>query len=515
MVTRFLSYRIALAAGSTATLNGLRCGMADDQNGHRLGLPGPPRNGSETRWLRRLCLALIAVMGLFCAVAEAQAPAPRPTGNVAMLVDLDGAVGPASVRHIATAIRDAQQDRSVEVIILRMNTPGGLVTSMREMIAAIIASRVPVVGYVAPSGARAASAGTYILYATNIAAMAPGTNVGAATPISLGMPGLPGGEAEKKDGKKDQDEMPADAGKAKAVNDAVAFIRSLAELRGRNVKWAEEAVRKAVSISAKEALRLGVIDLIADDVEDLLGAIDGFKVKIGKTEQTLATKGLTVKPVEPDTLTDILSIITDPNVALILMMVGVYGLIFEFATPGSFGPGIVGAICLVLGLYALNQLPFNYTGLALLLIGIAFMIAEAFTPTFGVLGVGGLVAFVLGAAFLFDSDVPAFRLSWTVIGGLAVASGLLLTVLLGYVWRMMRRPVAGGELGLVGRTATVIDWSGTTGHVFVHGERWAARSHEPLSAGQSVVVLRLDGLTLVVAQRAPAASADEPQDQGA
>jgi membrane-bound serine protease (ClpP class) len=466
--------------------------------------------------MRLMAIAVIGLVGALGAFgALAQDTAAEPTGGVALLVDLDGAVGPASVRHIATAIRQAQQDRATELIILRMNTPGGLVTSMREMIAAIIASRVPVIGYVAPSGARAASAGTYILYATNIAAMAPGTNVGAATPISLGLPGLPDEAPEKKEAKKDADETPADAGKAKAVNDAVAFIRSLAELRGRNVKWAEEAVRKAVSISAGDALKLGVIDVIADDVENLLAAVDGFKVKIGKTEQTLSSKGLTVKQVEPDTLTEILGIITDPNVALILMMIGIYGLIFEFATPGHFGPGIVGAICLVLGLYALNQLPFNYAGLALLLIGIACMIAEAFTPTFGLLGVGGLVAFVLGAAFLFDSDVPAFRPSWTVIGGLAIASGLLLTVLLGYVWRTLRRPVAGGELGLVGRTAHVMDWSGTTGHVFVHGERWAARSHEPLSVGQAVEVRRLDGLTLIVTAGAPKASSEQPQDQGA
>lgn len=452
--------------------------------------------------LRRLCLAAIGLAGLAGMAADAQAPIDPPAGK-ALLVDIDGAIGPATVRHVSTAIGAAQQGRAAEVIILRMNTPGGLVTSMRELIAAIIASRVPVIGYVAPSGARAASAGTYVLYATNIAAMAPGTNVGAATPISLGVPGLPGGESEKKKDEggsdKDKDATPADAGQAKAVNDAVAFIRSLAELRGRNVEWAEEAVRKAVSISAAEALRLGVIDLIADDTQELLDKIDGLKVKIGKTEQTLATKGLAVEQVEPDTLTQILQIITDPNIALILLMIGIYGLIFEFATPGSVGPGVVGAVCLVLGLYALNQLPYNYAGLALVLIGIVCMIAEAFTPTFGVLGVGGLVAFVLGAAFLFDTDVPAFQLSWTVIAGTAATSALMLTVLLGYVWRTLRRPVAGGEMGLVGRTARVIDWAGTSGHVWVHGERWAARAQEPLSEGQSVHVLRLEGLTLVVA----------------
>jgi len=492
--------------------------MARDWNGWRSGLRARHAQGRPlSRRFQAACLSLIAAAGLMAAAnAFGEDAAVPPSRGVALLVDVDGAIGPASVRHVASAIHEAQQDGANELIILRMNTPGGLVTSMREMIAAIIASRVPVVGYVAPSGARAASAGTYILYATNIAAMAPGTNVGAATPISLGVPGLPGGESEEKKGRKDADEMPADAHKAKAVNDAVAFIRSLAELRGRNVKWAEAAVRKAVSISANEALRLGVIDVIADDIDNLLAAIDGFKVKIGKTEQTLVTKGLTVKPVEPDALTGLLNIITDPNVALILMMIGIYGIIFEFfAAPGTFGPGVAGAVCLVLGLYALNQLPFNYAGLALLLIGVACMVLEAFTPSFGVLGIGGLVAFVLGAAFLIDTDVPAFQLSWTVIAGTAIASGLVLTVLLGYLWRAMRRPVAGGELGLVGREARVMDWSGTAGHVFVHGERWAARSPEPLNEGQSVRVLRLDGLTLVVAADASAKPLAQPQDQGA
>ncbi len=469
--------------------------MAGDRNLLRIGpAVSPHRWSRHVRWLWLLLIgAGVGIGGV--AFGEDRAAVLPPRG-VALLVDIDGAIGPASVRHVATAIREAQQDRANELIILRLNTPGGLVTSMREMIAAIIASRVPVVGYVAPSGARAASAGTYILYATNIAAMAPGTNVGAATPISLGVPGLPDSEPGKK--KDTGDGVPQDTHEAKAVNDAVAFIRSLAELRGRNVRWAEAAVRQAMSISAVEALKLGVIDLIADDVEELLKGIDGRKVKIGKTEQTLSTAGLTVKTVEPGTLTEILKIITDPNIALILMMIGVYGLIFEFATPGSFGPGVVGAVCLVLGLYALNQLPFNYAGLALLLIGIVCMVAEAFTPTFGILGFGGLVAFVLGAAFLIDTDVPAFQLSWLVIGGTAAASALLLTLLLGYVWRMMRRPIAGGELGLVGRTARVLDWSGTAGHVFVHGERWAAQSREPLQEGQSVRVERLDGLTLIV-----------------
>jgi len=492
--------------------------MAHDSNGRRVPLLTVSR-GIGARMLWRLCQLSFVVIGaatLFGGpVANGQEPAPQRARGVAVLVDVDGAIGPASARHVESAIAEAQ-DRAAEVIILRMNTPGGLVTSMREMISAIIASRVPVVGYVAPSGGRAASAGTYILYATNIAAMAPGTNVGAATPITMGLPGLPEMDSKKKkeNGEPDETAAPHDPAKAKSVNDAVAFIRSLAELRGRNVEWAEDAVRKAVSISANEALRLGVIDLIAADVDALLGDLDGRKVVIGGREETLATKGLAVERVEPDALTELLKIITDPNVALILLMIGVYGLIFEFATPGSIGPGVVGAVCLVLGLYALNQLPFNYAGLALLLIGVVCMVAEAFTPTFGVLGFGGLVAFVLGSAFLIDTDVPAFQLSWTVIAGTAIASGLVLTLLLGYVWRAMRRPISGGVMEVVGSVAKVMDWHGLKGHVLIHGERWDARSQERLKKNQSVQVLRMDGLTLVVSAMPAEASVQQSQEQG-
>ena len=472
-----------------------------------------------------VCILSIGVAGLVAGrEAGAQEPATEPARRVAVLIDVDGAIGPASVRHVETAIAGAEE-RSAELVILQLDTPGGLVTSMREMVAAIIASRVPVVGYVAPSGARAASAGTFIIYATHMAAMAPGTNIGAATPITMGMPGLPENDpSKKKDAEKSEEEKsseekaepisPKDPAKAKAVNDAVAFIRSLAELRDRNVEWAEEAVRKASSISAKEALRLGVIDVIAPDVDKLLGEIDGRQVNVVGKDETLATKGLAVERVEPDTLTEILNIITDPNIALILLMIGVYGLIFEFATPGSIGPGVIGAICLVLGLYALNQRPFNYTGLALVLIGVVCMVAEAFTPTFGILGIGGLIAFMLGAAFLIDTDVPEFQLSWPVIGGTALASGLILIVLLGYVLRTMRRPISGGLGGVVGNVAKVMDWSGSTGHVWVHGERWEARSNEQLEVDQEVRVVRIDGLTLVVSPVLAEPSPQQSQEQG-
>ena len=320
-----------------------------------------------------------------------------------MTVEIDGAIGPASVRQLKEGLATAVA-RNAEVVILQIDTPGGLVTSMREMIADILASPVPVVGYVAPAGGHAASAGTYILYATHVAAMAPGTNLGAATPVGLGgLPSLPGGSdnnnGEGKD-KKDAAASPSDdAMTAKVTNDAVALIRSLAELRGRNADWAEKAVREAASLSAKAALQQHVIEIIARDKAELLQMIDGRMVEVAGKKEVLATKDLTVETLEPGWLIRLLAIITDPNVAVILMLVGVYGLVFEFSSPGMVAPGVVGTMSLLLGLYALDLLPINYAGLALMLLGIAFLVMEVFNPTV-VLGLGGVMAFLLGAAML-------------------------------------------------------------------------------------------------------------------
>lgn len=444
--------------------------------------------------------------------------------RVALLAAIEGPIGPATVRQVEKAIEIAAERRA-EVLILRLDTPGGLADSMREIIIAILASRTPVVGFVAPPGAHAASAGTYILYATHVAAMAPGTNLGAATPVQIGgLPGLPSPKDEKPaadkgagtdgpQGAKPEEATPpplADPMSAKMTNDAVAFIRSLAEMRGRNADWAEQAVREAASLSASEARKRNVIDLVAADPATLLAAIDGRKVEVGGVERTLATTGLAIEPVEPGVLTRLLGVLSNPNVAFLLMIIGVYGLIFDVSSPGTFAPGVIGAICLVLGLYALNQLPLDYAGLALVLLGIAFMVAEAFTLGSGALGIGGLAAFVIGAAMLIDTEDPAYRISWWVIGGTAAFSGALLILLLGYALRAQRLRPSSGVARLIGAEARVLDWSDGTGHVWAEGERWQARGDTELTEGAPARIRKIDGITLVVEP-----SAGGARDEGA
>jgi membrane-bound serine protease (ClpP class) len=288
-----------------------------------------------------------------------------------------------------------------------------------------------------------------------------------------------------------------DALTAKMTNDAVAFIRSLAELRHRNADWAEEAVREAASLSSQAALDRGVINLVADTPEELLARIDGREVQVIGEHRRLATLNLPIRPSEPSWLIRLLAVLTDPNVAFILMIVGVYGLIFEFSSPGAIAPGVIGAICLVLGLYALNMLPVDYTGLALLLLGIAFLVAEAFNPTM-VLGLGGLIAFLLGTMMLIDTDAPEFQLSWTVIAAAMIASIGLLSLTVGYVWRARRSPVRTGAPAMLGQPAEVLDWSGQEGHVFALGERWQARASRTLAPGEHVEIMRVEGLILEV-----------------
>ncbi|WP_425284095.1 NfeD family protein [Hyphomicrobium facile] len=435
--------------------------------------------------------------------------------KLALEIDIDGAIGPATARHVKEALVTADERRA-EVVILRLNTPGGLVTSMREIIADVLASPIPVIGYVAPSGAHAASAGTYILYATHVAAMAPGTNLGAATPVEIGapMPGLPAQPDTQPDrgdqGGSDKGATPApsqDAMTAKMTNDAVAFIRSLAELRGRNADWAEKAVREAASLSANAALQAGVIDVVAADPTELLAKIDGRTVAVtGGASEHLATRGLTVETLQPGWLIRLLSVITDPNVAVILLLVGIYGLIFEFTSPGAVAPGVVGTIALLLGLYALNLLPIDYAGLALMLLGLTFLIVEAFNPTV-ILGLGGLAAFLLGTAMLFKVEAPGFHLSPAVV---ALASVLVfaLVVFVGRaLWRARRRPPRVGGEAMHGLPAKVLDWRAGEGHVRANGERWQARGDETFAPGETVEVATVSGLTLIVRRRADAAAA--------
>jgi membrane-bound serine protease (ClpP class) len=450
--------------------------------------------------------ALLAVLALAAGLAsggQAQAPAPP---NAALVIELNGVIGVAAASYVARGIEQART-HNAQLVILRMDTPGGLVSATRDIIGSILGSKVPVAVYVAPSGARAASAGTYIVYASHIAAMAPGTHIGAATPVSLGgPPGMPGSpepkEAPKGDSK-DEDKGPATAAERKSLNDAIAYLRTLAQLRGRNADFAEQAVRTAATMTAREALDAKVVEIIADSVNELLAATDGRSVTIDGEPRKLATKGAAFETLSPDWRTRAIAVVTDPNVAYLLLLIGFYGILFEIWNPGFVFPGVVGGICLLMALAALAVLPVNYAGLALIALGIALMIAEIFTPGVLVLGIGGVVAFIVGSIFLFDpGDVTfSFGVSWPAIAAATLSTAAFMFLVLGLALRARQRPVVTGIEEMVGSTGHVIDWSGERGRVHVHGEAWQARAAPGLpapAAGVKIRVIALDGLTAVV-----------------
>jgi membrane-bound serine protease (ClpP class) len=467
---------------------------------------------SGRRSAGRSCLA---VLGLAALCLESMPGRASSQPAAVALLEIEGPIGPATVDYVERSFAKAVE-QGMDLILLRMDTPGGLADSMRVIIKEILASPVPVVSYVAPAGAHAASAGTYILYASHVAAMAPGTNLGAATPVQIGGGGFQPGRSpeEQKDGQDggarkngaggagdqaENDQPKPTAGmEDKIVNDAVAYIRSLAQLRGRNVEWAERAVREAASLSAREALELNVIDLVASDLKELLEKLDGRPIELDGGELILDTDEHNVVRFEPDWRTELLSIVTDPNVAYILMLIGIYGIILEFYNPGMMLPGVIGAISLVLALYAFQVLPVNYAGLALIGLGIAMMAGEMLMPSFGALGIGGIIAFVVGSIMLIDIEAPGYGISWQLIGGVALAAASMLLVLMTMFARSRQRPVVTGQEEMVGSRARVIEWQGGDGRVRVHGEIWHARGPAGLRPDQEVRVIGIDGLTVEV-----------------
>ncbi|MGM0554463.1 MAG: NfeD family protein [Pseudomonadota bacterium] len=490
---------------------------------------------AATRFARRLLWGLCVLLGAAWLAASAQDTGARQ----GILLTVDGAIGPASGDYIRRGI-EAAEEQAAELVVLMLDTPGGLDSSMRSINKNILRSSVPVVTYVHPAGGRAASAGTYILYGSHVAAMTPATNLGSATPVQMGGGGLPGmdpperdepdgadedsdtndessgeanageiGETEAADAapadadaangdaaEADEPRRGADAMERKVLEDAVSYIRGLAERYDRNADWAEEAVREGSNLTARVALEQNVIDFVADNLDDLLGQLDGHTVRMQDGERTLATEGLEIVRMDPDWRTRLLAVITNPNIAYILMLIGIYGIIFELANPGAIYPGVIGSIALILAFFALQVMPVNYAGLALMLLGMVFMVAEAFVPSFGALGIGGIVAFTVGSIILWDD--PNLNVALPLVLGTAIAIGLFSVWVLGRLFKLRgKQPAAGYEemIGMIGEAREDFDGRG---RVWVHSELWNATTTRPIRTGQPVRVTAIEGLRLSV-----------------